>query len=84
MVSEEDMIEIPSIMKSGRAIIERYCTDHDAPGKHTNPHNHKINWDNPRGFPIPGPPINYLNGAPEFKPYRKNFKMNTIIELTLL
>ena len=49
----------------GKAVVERHYTDHLRPDKHTDPHDHIIDWT--RGFPIPGKPINYPNGAPEFK-----------------
>ena len=49
----------------GRATVERHYTDHDRPDLHTDPHDHIIDWS--RGFPNPGPPINYPDGAPEFK-----------------
>lgn len=51
----------------GRAIMERHHTDHGSSKKHTVPHDHAIDWS--RGFPDPGGPINYPNGAPEFKTY---------------
>ena len=67
------------IGEDGRAVIERHYSDHHNPKSHTNPHDHKINWDNPRGFPKPGKPINYPDGAPEFKNYRgANMKINYI------
>ena len=59
----------------GRAVIERHYTDHNKPWAHTNPHDHIITWDNPRQCPVPGSPINYPNGAPEFKQYRMGKKM---------
>ncbi|WP_298033567.1 hypothetical protein [uncultured Dysosmobacter sp.] len=49
----------------GRAASERHYTDHGRPDLHTDPHDHIIDWST--GHPIPGPPINYPNGAPEFK-----------------
>ena len=49
----------------GRAVMERHHTDHDTPSVHSDPHDHIIDWSG--GFPKPGPPINYPNGAPEFK-----------------
>ena len=53
----------------GRAVMERHYTDHNKPWAHTDQHDHIIKWDNPAGFPDPQPPINYPNGAPEFKLY---------------
>jgi len=32
-----------------------------------NPYEHEISWDSGRGNPLPGSPLNYPNGAPEFK-----------------
>ena len=49
----------------GRAVMERHHTDHDTPSVQSDPHDHIIDWSG--GFPKPGPPINYPNGAPEFK-----------------
>ncbi len=51
----------------GRAIKERHYTDYPNSKYHTNPHDHEIDWSD--GFPRLGPPINYPNGAPEFKLY---------------
>ena len=55
------------IGSDGRAERERHETVHNRGDKHTNPHDHEINWDNPGGHPVLGPPINYPDGAPEFK-----------------
>jgi hypothetical protein len=51
----------------GRATKERHNTDHNRPDKHSNPHDHNIDWLN--GYPDPGSPINYPDGAPEFKSF---------------
>lgn len=52
--------------EDGKAIIERHYTDHGRPDKHSDPHDHEINWDN--GYPELGPPINYHDGnIPELK-----------------
>lgn len=68
------------IGEDGRAVIERHYTDHKQPWAHTNPHDHPIHWDNPAGYPDLQPPINYPNGAPEFKNYGGLcFMGNTII-----
>ena len=69
------------IGSDGRAELERHYTDHRQPWAHTNPHDHPINWDNPAGFPDPQPPINYPDGAPEFKNFERRFYMmkNTIV-----
>ena len=61
----------------GKAIRERHHTDHDNPGKHTDPHDHVIDWS--KGFPDPGPPINYSDGAPEFKKFGGVREMSAII-----
>lgn len=66
------------IGNDGRASKERHWTDHDQPWAHTNPHDHEILWDNPIGHPDPQGPINYPNGAPEFKSYKGVMKMNDI------
>ncbi len=57
------------IGEDGRAIIERHYTDHNRPWAHTNPHDHPIHWDNPAEHPDPQSPVNYPDGAPEFKRY---------------
>ena len=64
---------------SGRAEIERHETDHGRSDKHSNPHDHRIHWNNPDEHPEPGPPINYPNGAPAFKQYRRLFSMEKMI-----
>ena len=63
----------------GRAEMERHETNHNRGDKHTNPHDHRISWDNPDEHPVPGPPINYPNGAPEFKHYQLTYNMRYII-----
>ena len=65
----------------GRATIERHYTDHGKPKKHTDPHDHEVKWDASTGAPRVGPPINYPNGAPEFKYFkeRKNMRDNVIV-----
>jgi hypothetical protein len=52
----------------GKAIKERHNTDHGTPNKHTNPHDHDIDWS--KGYPDPGPPINYPGDVPDFKNYK--------------
>lgn len=60
--------------KNGRAVTERHFTDHYRPDKHSNPHDHKINWN--KGFPEPSSPINYSDGnVPEFKKYNAEVKI---------
>ena len=61
----------------GKAIRERHDTDHGRPDKHSNPHDRIIIWDE-RG-PHPGSPINYPDGAPEFKKYGGLFMEGRII-----
>ena len=67
------------IGSDGRAEIERHETDHNRGDKHTNPHDHKIDWNTPDEHPMPGPPINYPGGAPEFKQYVRTFSMDNYI-----
>jgi hypothetical protein len=51
----------------GRASKERHLTDHKIPKKHSNPHDHIIEWDKD-GNPQFSDPINYKPGkAPKFK-----------------
>ncbi len=61
----EDGYKETKIGDDGRATLERHHTDHDNPKLHTNPHDHKITWEN--GHPNFSGPINYPNGAPSFK-----------------
>ncbi|MCB6501234.1 hypothetical protein LI148_12310 [Colidextribacter sp. 210702-DFI.3.9] len=67
------------IGSDGRAEIERHETDHNKGHKHSNPHDHLISWDTPDEHPLPGPPINYPDGAPEFKNHGRNKSMSDII-----
>ena len=69
------------IGNDGRAEMERHETNHGRGDKHTDPHDHKIDWDATDGHPLPGPPINYPNGAPEFKRYRRISTMSDIIRI---
>jgi len=64
------------IVEDGRAIKERHFTDHNRPWAHTNPHDHEIRWDNPMGHPDSQGPINYPDGAPEFKSFERINSMN--------
>lgn len=65
------------IGSNGRATMERHFGDHNRDWCHTNPHDHVILWDANRGNPLPQGPINYPNGAPEFKQYAKEeYSMN--------
>ena len=53
---------------NGKASLERHHTTAPNPKYHSNPHDHKINWDNPDEHPDFGPAINYYDGnVPEFK-----------------
>ena len=61
----------------GKAVGERHYSNHGNPGIHTIPHDHVIDWS--RGFPHPGPPINYPNGAPEFKFYKEVDQVSNVI-----
>lgn len=61
----------------GKANRERHDTDHGRSDKHSNPHDHIIIWDE-RG-PHLGSPINYPDGAPEFKKYGGLFMEGSII-----
>ncbi len=65
------------IGSDGRATMERHFGDHNRDWCHTNPHDHVILWDPNRGNPLPQGPINYPNGAPEFKHYvKEEYSMN--------
>ena len=68
------------IGEDGRAVRERHYTDHLRSDKHTDPHDHEIDWSN--GFPKPSPPINYPDGAPEFKLYEVNYMTKVIKQNT--
>ncbi|MGI5985709.1 MAG: DUF4417 domain-containing protein [Clostridiales bacterium] len=68
----------------GRAIMERHHTDHGFPKQHSNPHDHKIDWESPK-YGIPNfvkPQINYPAGnIPEFKKYLGGLEMSNIVYL---
>lgn len=50
---------------NGKATHERHNTDHGRPDKHSNPHDHMVDWD--KGYPNLSPLNNYPNGeAPSF------------------
>ncbi len=58
------------IGEDGRASAERHHTSSPNPKFHSNPHDHRINWEEPhRGFPNFSKPINYWGEVPEFKTY---------------
>lgn len=61
----------------GKATKERHETDHNRPDKHSDPHDHDIDWSN--GYPDLGPPINYPNRAPEFKSFEGVLNMSNIV-----
>lgn len=65
------------IGNDGRAVAERHYTTNPNPKFHSNPHDHKINWESPRkGVPnFEKPHTNYWrdeypDGVPEFKAFR--------------
>ena len=64
------------IGSDGKAAIERHYTDHNLPKFHSDPHDHKIEWNETTGAPIVGHPINYPNGVPEFKSFKGVVNMN--------
>lgn len=60
---------LTKIGKNGKAEKERHFSDHKRPDKHTNPHDHEIDWSN--GYPNPQSPVNYPDGnIPEFKSFK--------------
>ena len=61
------------IGKNGKADSERHNTDHGYPSKHTNPHDHDIDWSG--GKPHFGKQTNYPDGAPEFKSFFRSINM---------
>lgn len=61
----------------GKAARERHYTDHGTPGRHSNPHDHEIDWS--QGFPKPGRPINYSGDPPGFKKFEGGISMATIV-----
>lgn len=70
---------VTKIGEDGRAVMERYYTNHYKPHAHSSPHDHQIRCDAPR-YGIPNfvkPHINYWpndypDGAPEFKTLRRD------------
>lgn len=65
---------LTKIGKNGYATVERHCSTHGYDSKHSNPHDHKIDWSN--NYPDLGSPINYGNDIPEFKNYGGNLMHN--------
>lgn len=58
----------------GRADYERQYTDHSKPHKHSDPHDHTIDWSS--GKPDLSSPINYFDGnIPEFKKFEIGVKI---------
>jgi len=56
--------------ENGDAILIRHETGHSPGSGHSNPHDHKVSWNNPDHHPQQSKPINYPNNnAPEFKMY---------------
>lgn len=58
---------LTKIGENGYATKERQYTNHKKPHKHSNPHDHDIDWS--KNFPDFGSPINYNDSIPEFKKY---------------
>ena len=79
---EHGMKRWTKIGMDGRAVKERHFGDHRRSDKHTVPHDHIIQWDPNRGNPLPQGPINYPDGAPEFKHYHGDgYKMSKFTEI---
>lgn len=76
---QEEDLDAFKIGSDGRSEIERQETAHNCGDKHTNPHDSKIDWNNPDEHPVPGSPINYPNGAPDFNQYVRTFSMDNYI-----
>ena len=67
---------LTKIGKDGLAERERQFSSHNRPDKHSNPHDHTIDWS--RGYPKLSSPINYPDGnIPDFKNYKEAFHMKT-------
>ena len=54
--TEDKYVKDTKIGEDGRAIMERHYTDHFRADKHSDPHDHEINWAED-GSPRLGPPI---------------------------
>lgn len=73
------------IGEDGRAVAERHHTTAPNAKYHTNPHDHRINWETPR-YGVPNFekahtnywPDEYPNGAPEFKSYGGKTMHNSV------
>ncbi len=60
--------------KHGHAVRERHITDHGKPGKHSDPHDHIVSWDD-NHTDLSGP-IHYFDGnVPELKRYHMEVEM---------
>ena len=54
--------------KDGKAIAERHLTDHNKPHKHSDPHDHLVDWD--KNFPDMSSPINHTDSIiPTFEEF---------------
>ena len=57
---------LTKIGRNGKAVKERHYSNHKKGHKHSNPHDHNIDWKN--GYPNLSSPINYpKDNIPEFK-----------------
>lgn len=65
----------------GKAVAERHHTVHSPNHLHSNPHDHKINWETPRyGKPNLEDAVNYWDGnAPDFKNYTVRGTMKSVV-----
>ena len=62
---------------TGKASAERHETDHGRSDKHSNPHDHTVDWSN--GYPNLSPPNNYPTGdVPSFESFFEAKSYNTI------
>ncbi len=60
--------------KNGKAVVERHLTDHNKPHKHSNPHDHRLDWS--KNFPGMSSPINYKESiTPSFEEF-----INSLLE----
>ena len=71
------------IGKDGYAVKERHYTNHGSPSKHSDVHDHNINWD--KGYPDLGKAINYpdTDEIPEFKHFIINKEDNSMTYIYL-
>ena len=60
------------IIKMEKAIAERHLTDHNKPHKHSDPHDHLVDWD--KNFPDMSSPINHTDSIiPTFEEFAVSF-----------